>query len=67
MYEYIWEMSTSKDQLISKCLFVVLQFPPKIERKEVNLRVHSSKVEFVRSFFGENVDLKKIILTLSDL
>ena len=33
----------------------------------VNLRFHSSKVEFVRLFFWGNVDLKKIFSTLSDL
>ena len=38
--------------------FWCLQFPPKNERKQVNLRFHSSKVEFVRSFFGGNVYLK---------
>ena len=37
-----------------------LQFLPKIERKQVDLRFHSSKVEFVRSFFGRNVGLKKL-------
>ena len=36
-----------------------LQFPPKNERKQVDLRFHSSKVEFVFSFFGGNVGLKK--------
>ena len=36
-----------------------LQFPPKNERKQVDLRFHSSKVEFVCSFFGGNVGLKK--------
>ena len=39
--------------------FWCLQFPPKNERKQVNLRFHSSKVEFIRSFFGRNVGLKK--------
>ena len=39
--------------------FCCLQFPPKNERKKVNLRLHSSKVEFVHSFFGGNVGLKK--------
>ena len=29
-----------------------LQFPPKNERKQVDLRYHSSKVEFVCSLFG---------------
>ena len=34
--------------------FWCLQFPPKNEqkKKQVDLRYHSSKVEFVRSFFG---------------
>ena len=36
-----------------------LQFPPKNEGKQVNLRFHGSKVEFVCSFFGGNVSLKK--------
>ena len=61
------ELSLDKGQLISKCAFFCLQFPPKKERKQVNLRLHSSKVEFVRMFFVGNVDLKKIISTLSDL
>jgi hypothetical protein len=39
--------------------FWCIQFPPKNERKQVDLRFHSSKVEFVRSFFGGNVYLKK--------
>ena len=30
------------------------RFPPKNERKQVNLRYHSSEAEFVRSFFGGN-------------
>ena len=30
------------------------RFPPKNERKQINLKYHSSKVEFVRSFFGGN-------------
>ena len=29
-----------------------LQFPPKNEGKQINLRYHSSKIEFVSSFFG---------------
>ena len=40
--------------LISKCFFWCLLFPPKNERKQLNLRYHSSKVEFLRSFFGGN-------------
>ena len=50
--------------------FWCLQFLPKYERKQVHLRYHSSKVEFVRSFFGRNVGLKKsfrLCLTFSDL
>ena len=33
-------------------VFECLQFPPKNEQKQVNLRYHSSKVEFFCSFFG---------------
>ena len=50
--------------------FWCLQFPPKNERKQVDLRFHSSKVEFVRLFFEGNVGLKKlfqICLTFSAL
>ena len=35
-------------------VFWCLRFPPKNERKQVNLRYHSSKVEFLRLFFGGN-------------
>ena len=38
--------------------FWCLQFPPKSKRKQVDLRF--SKEEFVRSFFGGNVGLKKL-------
>ena len=31
----------------------------KSEQKQVNLRFHSCKVEFVRTFFGGNIGLKK--------
>ena len=45
-----------KGQLISKSLFIqCLHFLPKNERKKSS----SSKIEFVRSFFGKNVGLKK--------
>ena len=57
----------AKGQLISKRFSGAGRFPPKNEQKQVDLRFHSSKIEFVRSFFGENVGLKKIIFTLSDL
>ena len=40
-------------------VFWCLQFLPKNERKQVNLRYHSTKVEFVCSFFGRIVGLKK--------
>ena len=39
--------------------FWCLQFLPKNEQKQVDLRFHSSKVELVRSFSGRNVSLKK--------
>ena len=39
--------------------FWCLQFPPKNERKHIDLRFHSIKIELVRSFFGGNVYLKK--------
>ena len=34
--------------------FLCLQFPPKNERKQVDLRFHSSKVEFFCSFLEES-------------
>ena len=40
-------------------VFWCLQFLPKNERKHVDLRFHSSKVEFICSFFGRNIGLKK--------
>ena len=47
--------------------FWCLQFPPKNERKQVNLRYHSSKVEFVCSFFGGNWWPQKIISKLTNI
>jgi len=47
--------------------FWCLQFPPKNEQKQLDMRFHISKVEFVCSFFGGNVSLKKMVSTLSDL
>ena len=44
----------SKGQIISKRFFCVLNFLQKNERKQVDMRYHSSKVEFLRSFFGGN-------------
>ena len=35
-------------------VFWCLRFPPKNEQKQVDLRYHSSKVEFLHSFFGGN-------------
>ena len=49
--------------------FWCLQFPPKNEQKQVDLRFHSSKVEFVHSFFGGNIYLKnyfRLFLTFSN-
>ena len=40
--------------------FWCLQFPPKNEQKQVDLRFHSSKVELIRLFFGGNVGIKQI-------
>ena len=34
--------------------FWCLRFPPKNEQKQIDLRYHSSKVEFLCSFFGGN-------------
>ena len=45
----------SKGQLISKCLFGVFNF---LQETNEN-KSHSSKIEFIRSFFGGNVGLKK--------
>ena len=43
------------------------RFPPKNEQKQVDLRYHSSKVEFIRSFFGGNWWPQKTISKLTDL
>ena len=51
--------NVAKGQLISKCLFGVFNFFQKNEQKQVDLRFHSSKVEFLFSFFGRNAGLKK--------
>ena len=45
----------SKGQLILKCLFGVFNFLQKTNENKSN----SSKIEFVHSFFGGNVGLKK--------
>jgi hypothetical protein len=44
-----------KGQLISKCLFGVFNFLQKTNEN----KSQSSKIEFVRSFFGGNLGLKK--------
>ena len=46
--------------------FWCLQFLPKNERKQVELRYHSSKVEFIRSFFGK-IHRFRVLLTFSRL
>ena len=38
-----------------------LQFPPKNEIKQVNLRFYSDKIELISSFFGGKVDLEILI------
>ena len=53
----------TKGHLISKCLFGVINFFQKTNENKST----RSKVEFVCSFFGRNVGLKKIISNLSDL
>ena len=43
---------SANDQLISKCLLVSLILPNN-ERKQLELRYHSSEVEFFRCFLEE--------------
>ena len=60
------DLTLTKGQLISKCLFGVFTFFQKTNENKSK----SSKVEFVRSFFGRNIGLKKsfrICLTFSTL
>ena len=55
----------AKGQLISKCLFGIVNF---FQNTNEN-KSHSSKVEFIRSFFWRNASLKKsfrLCLTFSD-
>ena len=49
----LWQ---TKGQLISKCIFGIFTFFQKTNENKST----SSKVEFVRLFFGWNVDLKKL-------
>ena len=48
-------------------VFCCLRFPPKNEQKQVDLRHHSSKVEFFHSYFGGNQRHQKPLSKLSDL
>ena len=48
-------LDISKGHLISKCLFGVFNFLQKPNKN----KSHSSRIEFVRPFFGGNVGLKK--------
>ena len=57
-------MAITKGQIILKCLFGVFNFLQKTNEN----KSHSSKIEFVCSFFGGNVGLKKsfrLFLTFS--
>ena len=57
---YKMQPGNAKGQLILKWFFWGRRFPPKNERKQVDLRYHSSKVEFVRSFLEEIDDPKNL-------
>ena len=63
----VWlHLCSCKGQLISKCLFGVFTFFQKTNENKST----SSKVKFVRSFFGRNIGLKKsfwICLTFNTL
>ena len=52
--ENVTKAARIKGQLISEWFFGGRQFPPKNEQKQIDLRYHGSKVEFVRLFFGGN-------------
>ena len=62
----IFELIVLKVSLFRN-IFLVSLISSKNEQKQVDLRFHSSKVEFICSFLGGNVGLKKIVSTLSDL
>ena len=47
------QIDTVKGHLISKCLFGVFNFSKENERKQVDLRYDSSKVEIFVPFLGE--------------
>ena len=50
-----------KDQLISKGLFAILEFFQKNDRNNSIIVLLGKKHEFVRSFFGRIVGLKKTL------
>ena len=54
----MYKENDTKGQIISKSDFGVFDFFKK-QQKQVDLRFLCSKVEFVCSFFGGNVGLKK--------
>ena len=74
---YDVSVSSTKDQLISKCqlqkffkrikvswfwnVFLVSSILPKNERKRFNLRYHSSKVKFLAFILWENLRYRKYI------
>ena len=67
LWSYIYLFSETvcpKGQLISKCLWS-LQFLPKNERKQVNLRYSIKVYFFVR--FWENWAYEKVLLKITDL
>ena len=64
---YFYDLTTFEMSINLEMSFWCLQFLPKKERKQVNLRFNSSKVEFVRLFFWRKCWLEKIVSTLSDL
>ena len=49
----------SVDQDVSSQQNSTISASGKFDKLKVDLRFYSSKVEFVRSFFGRNIDLKK--------
>ena len=62
MKKYLY-VCTSKGQIISKGLFGALKFSQKTNKQ---IR-RSSKNEFVRLFFWENLRIPKVVSKLSDL
>ena len=56
---FVKKINVNKSQLILKFLFGVFNFSPINERKQFDLRYHSSKVKFFRSLFGRIEDTTK--------